>query len=358
MNTVNNSIQNWLNNPIPGAGGRSSGVGGADFASFLEGIAGMGGGSSGASGSLMDYLSRRFPNANFSEGSVGETPADVEEYFGNEEGDNVAVESAAAQAIAENPALASALEDIVAALEETAGETQPTEGARVQRNIMVTSVSIRFSFRRISGESGGTLSANELKTAFSEFSEKLRELALKFFGSGEDGEEDIDIVAEEPQAVEGGEGNPFSGYFGAGFSFSLYFSGGQWSSGSREAGGEGAGNVSMEDFLDSFRKQGNFQNYMNSTFSYAMAYGGGVGSGAFTSILNSGMGIFGMSPVGMWQQGGGFNFQFASSRGVLSELMAMLASMASSGGVTPAPPAEETPEPAPVEPPAEAAAVA
>lgn len=364
MNMVNSSIHNWLNNSIPGMNSGTSGVGGADFASFLEGLSGKsgktGGAGSGAGNSLMDYLSSRFPGVNFSEGSVGETPKDVEEYFGNEEGDNVAVDSAAAEAMASNPDLAAVLEDAIAAMEESAGTTEPAaEGGRVQRNIMVTSISIRFSVSQISGGTGETLSMNELKTAFSEFADKLKEMAQNFFGdvrSGGGEGNDIDILAEEPQSGEGeGEnGNPFSHFFGAGFSFSMYFSAssGEWNS--QKAGGSGDFStlekdvLSLDDFMDSFRRQGNFQNYMSASFSSALTYGGAAGSGAFTSLLNRSMDIFGMSPQGMWQQGAGFNFQFGGSGGgksALSDLLAMLNSFANNTAV---------PEPAPVEAPAEA----
>jgi hypothetical protein len=356
MNAVNNlDIRNWFSNSAAAAASPSS-VGGADFSNLLASLKGKSGenASSGTGASdFMDRLASRFPNVNFSEGTVGETPKEVQEYFGTEEGDNVAVESAAAEAIAGNSGLSAMFDNMLAAFEEAMGKTQAMDGAHVQRNIMVTSVSVRFSVSQIDSGTGETLSMNELKTAFSEFTDKLAEIAQKFFGDAEtetggdkSGEENLDTVAEDGQDADGSEGNPFAGFFGGGMSFSMHFSASfMQTQGMTGSGGEA---FSANDFMDAFRKQGNFQNYMNSTFS-ASLFGGlmsggstsGAGNDPFTSMLNGGMGIFGMSSQGAWRQDGGFSFKFGESRNMITELLAMQREMSMNSMSIPAAPGGE-----------------
>lgn len=388
--------RNWaVNAAATSAASASSDASGADFAKFLEELGASGKSSpasksSGSSaGDLMDYLSRSFPGVNFSEGSVGGTPKDVRDYFGSEEGDNVAITPEAAEAVAGNSALSSMLDNILASFEETAGATQPVEGARVQRNVMVASVTIRFSVSQIDSRSGETLSMNELTSAFSEFADKLGELAQKFFGGAETGSgsgegseggsENIDIVAEGKEPVEGEE-NPFAEYFGGSMSFSMFFAAGRFGSqgGTGTSGTEDGGDFSLKDFMNSFKNTGNnFQNFMSSTFSMSM-FGGmsmggmsglsglGNGSNPFTSLLDGGMDMFGMSRTGMWQQGGGMSLRYGQSQSnnLIAELMNMLnSSRPASGAPEPAvanpaeTPVEDTAESAEV-PAEEAAAVA
>lgn len=368
MYNVSNSVYNWFANAANSAGSSASAAG-TDFSKFLEGVGGKSGGSDSA-GSLLEYLSRKFPNANFSEGSVGETPKDVEEYFGKDEGDNVAVEAAAAEAIAGNPGLSKIFEDMMAAFQNTAGQTQAMDGAYLQRNVVVTVVTVRFSVSQIDGESGETLSMNELTTAFSE---KLRELAQKFFGNvsetetedDETGSDAIDIVAKEPQDAADAT-NPYASFFGAGFSFSMYFSAGYIKKAS-ESGEDGTGGDFFgQNFQASFAARGNFQSYANSTFSNAVFSGlmsSGLGSGAFTSMLDKGMDMLGMSTESSWMRDGGFFAKFGQSRGLIAELMAMYSASSGSLSVAAADAAEpkaaeptagadapaETPEPAAVQ---------
>lgn len=358
MTTVNNALFNWYNNAVNAAGASASGTGGgveaSGFAKLLESLSGKGESSSGSS--LMDYLGRRFPGVNFTSGAVGETAGDVQEAFGAAEGDNVAIEPEAAEEIAGNAALSQMLESVLAAFQETAGRTEALEGAHVQRNIMVARVSVRFSISQIDSRSGETLSMNELKSALTE---KLEELARNFFGDVEtpaegDGEGAGEVESEAESG--GGGANSPAGFFGGSFSFSMYFSSSYLSSqhaADAYASGEEF-DFSALDFQAAFAARGNFQNYANSTFSSAVLSGlmaGGFGGEAFTSMLDSGMGMFGMAGQSAWQAGGGYSFQFGGSRSILSELMALynnsIASSAAPAG---------TPEPAAVEAPVEAPA--
>lgn len=327
---------------------------GTDFAAFLDSLKGADTTAGSSVSSLLERLSRRFPGVNFTEGAVGDTAEDVQEAFGDEEGDNVAITPEAAEAVAGNAGLASMLESVLAAFRDSMGATQPAEGAHVQRNVMVASATIRFSVSQIDSRTGETLSMSELTSAFSGFAEQLQELAQKFFGeSGGTG--------ESADAGTAG-GNAGSNFFAGGMSFSMYFSAGMFSSqgtggtGSREGSGGNSG-FSLEDFMNSFRQGGNFQNYLGGIF--------GGGANAIGSLLDGGLDMFGLSRTGMTRESAGFSFRFGMQRSgstLLAELMEML--NARNAAAAPAP--VETPdtpetqdEPGEtVEIPAEAAAVA
>ncbi len=325
---------------------------GTDFAAFLDSLKGADTTAGSSVSSLLERLSRRFPGVNFTEGAVGDTAEDVQEAFGDEEGDNVAITPEAAEAVAGNAGLASMLESVLAAFRDSLGATQPAEGAHVQRNVMVASATIRFSVSQIDSRTGETLSMSELTSAFSEFAEQLQELAQKFFG-------DATGATGETGETGAAGGNAGSNFFAGGMSFRMYFSAGMFSSqgtGSREGSGGNSG-FSLEDFMNSFRQGGNFQNYLGGIF--------GGGANAIGSLLDGGLDMFGLSRTGMTRESAGFSFRFGMQRSgstLLAELMEML--NARNAAAAPAP--VETPdtpetqdEPGEtVEIPAEAAAVA
>ncbi len=365
MTSINNTVFDWYNKTINPSGIPASGMVGIEatgFARLLESLSGEGGSSSGAS--FMDYLSRRFPGVDFSNDSVGETPEDVRDAFGADEGDNVAVEPEAAEAMAGNASLAGIFESMLAAFRDAAGQTQALEGAHVQRNIIATRVTVRFSISQIDTRSGETLSMNELKSAFTD---RLQELAEKFFGGAGGADETAEAPAdgENTQAeAASGDADAFAGFFSGSFGFNMYFSNSYLASqraASAYASGEEFG-FSALDFRAAFSAQGNFQNYANTTFSSAILSGlmsGGFGGGAFTSMLDSGLGMFGLSGQGAWQTGGGYSFQFGGGRNFLAELMSLYNGGASGAGRAD-PPASSgaAPEPAPAGEPEPAEALA
>lgn len=331
MYSINTAAANWnfsaANNKMPTA------QSGDAFALMLDAMK-KGGASS--QDSLLDMLGQRFPGMNFSIGSAGEGAKAAEEVAGNQEGDHVAIESAAAESLLGNSKLMEMLDKALSAFAESAGQTQPAQGAYVQRTVMVAVVSVRVTVSQYSEASGEMLSANEMKTALSE---KLEEMIRQFFGKGvagtenEAADENADAAdnsgktgtgnaAKDADKTGADAGSDWSMAWAAGASFSMYFSGSYVSGFANDQ--NNAFQMSQVSGSFQFGAQGSFPSFANNAFPYAIFSGlqsSGFGSGPFTSMLNGALDQLGLATDSMWQQDGGYFLKLRESRNLIAELM-------------------------------------
>lgn len=338
MYSVTNAADKWGFSSNYSANSAQSG---SDVFSMMLDRMKKGGASS--QDSLLDLLDKRFPGMNLKTGSASEGAKGAEEVAGNKEGDHVAIESAAAESILGSSKMMEMLEKALSAFADTAGQTQPAQGAYVQRSMMVSMVSIRVTVSQYSQESGEMLSANEMKTAFSD---KIEEMIRKFFGKGVSGAEDSETADKEADSADETaktENTSQAASWAAGVSFSMYFSS-TFISGFNTSDAS-AYQMSQMSGGFQFSAQGGFQDYANSSFPYAIFSGlqsSGFGSGPFTSMLNGALDQFGLSAESMWQQDGGYFLKLRESRNLIAELMNLYNKSAAASGQDTAESATET----------------
>lgn len=289
------------------------------FGSSLKGLLGDQGGIQG----MLDRLSERFPNLAVKEATAEAGIEGADKALGEEEGDQVAVESAALAAMSGNQDLAKKIEEAISSFMNSAG-TVPAlaEGAYVQRSITITVTTIRFGSFQRDGDSGDLLAASELKTSLQD---KLQELIERFFGkaanaggtkSDADAEAKDETAATKETEAKTGNGYAFSG---AMWSMELFYS----SSYINSMAGNGQGSLSAETWSFS-ASYSSFNQLTGSILPQSLQNGlSSFGQGGpFTSLL-SGMG---MSYDGASQTADGYFMKLRESRNLIAELMELYGS--------------------------------
>lgn len=290
---------------------------------------------------ILSRLAERFPDAKIQEGEVGAGVKGTEEFFGDEEGDQVAVESTALAAMANNSDLFKTIEDAISSFLEGT-DLAASEGSFVQRRISITITTVRFTSTQRDAATGEMQSSSELKTALQE---KLRELINQFFGvpanneteAADEETETTEKVAETDKAADKQDnGFRFSGIM---WSMELYYP----SSYIQGMSQSGAGSAMS---AQSWQFSASFSQLTSSFIPGALGQwtgsneGGSSGFGPFTSLLDSILSGFGMTSDGMTQGMGGYTMRLRESRNLMAELMELYGSR-----IQPKTPVEES-EPA------------
>lgn len=288
------------------------------FGSSLKDMLGDRGGIQG----MLDRLSERFPNLAIKEAEVGAGVEGADKAAREEDGDQVAVDSAALAAMAGNQDLSKKIEEAIASFMNNSG-TSPAlmEGAYVQRSVTVTITTIRFGTFQRDAQSGDTLAASELKTSLQE---KIQELVDRFFGktsaSGEtendtDGEDGGETAEAKETGAKTGAGVGFSGMM---WSMELFYSSSYINA--MTGGGQGSSSAEAWSFSASYSGfSGNFSQLSSDFLPQALL--GGLSSfgqgGPFTSLL-SGMG---MTYDGVSQTQDGYFMKLREGRNLIAELL-------------------------------------
>lgn len=288
---------------------------------------------------ILDSLAQRFPNATVREGEVGAGVKGTEEFFGEEEGDQVAVETSALAAMSNSADLFKTIENAISSfLEGTSASA--SQGSYVQRSVSITITTIRFSVAQRDAGTGELQSSSELKTALQE---KLQELINKFFGvsPAEDTDTDAD-AAEETEKVaetEKSSDKQAGGYQFGGimWSMELYYSA-SYIQGMSQNGSSGSGMSAQ-----SWQFSASFSQLTNSFIPGAIGQwaggneGGSSGSGPFSSLFDGLLSGFGIASDGVTQGMGGYMMRLRESRNLMAELMELYGSR-----IQPKTPVEET----------------
>lgn len=273
---------------------------------------------------MLAKLGERFPFADIREGEVKAGVKGMEEFFGDEAGDHVAVEASALESMFGDGSLAKAVEDAMAAFLENSGASS-LEGAYVQRRVSITVTTVRFSVAQRDAESGELLSANELKTALHD---KIQELVDKFFGKqGAASDESDGEETAADDAAGAADKTPAANAYGYGaalWSMELYYS----ASYVQAAGQGSAVAASAQSWQTSAAFTGNFSQFSGNFLAQALYTGFGAGgmTGPFTSLLGQTLSGFGMTSDGVVRGQDGYSLKLRQSRNLVAELMELFGS--------------------------------
>lgn len=299
---------------VEGGIGRAEGADGS-FAAVMESkFESVFAGNAEASEAL-SRLGRRFPGATFREGRAEAGAQGMEELFGTEAGDHVAVDGVALEAMLGDGSLAKAVEDALSAFLEGGAASAPSS-AYVQRRVTVTVTTVRFSVAQRDGETGDLLTDKELKTSLRD---AIRGLIERFFGP----EADKADAGEDAEDGETGQsGAPTHG--GAFWSMELFYA----SSYIQAAGESNGGFLTAQTESFGARFSGGFSQLTDSFLPRAIFDGfseSGRG-GPFTSLVGPALAGLGLSSDGVVRTAGGYGMKIRESRNLIAELMDLFSS--------------------------------
>lgn len=321
MYTVQSAANSWdimTGKRADNANSSSQSIFGATFKSVLA--AQTGGGVQ----EMLDRLAARFSDADVSKGKPGEGAKGTGEYFGNEEGDKVAVDENLLAAMFGDSGLAQKVEEAISKFFDSGAGADAPFGSTVQRSVSISITAVRYNVSQFDSESGELMSAQEMMTSLQE---KMDELIDRMFGMGgakgneeaEDGTEGVDAPEEAGAA---GKGQSGSNYQSFSFSMEMFWSS-QMLNGT---GGEEGGVTQGGRFSLSAMASGSFQDFSGRVLPsaiYDALRNSDDFSGPFTSLLDEGLGQFGMQSSGFQFSMSGFSLKAGSANNT-TDLMGWL----------------------------------